>query len=260
MSKLLVEAKKVVIPGDTLAEGMDYLPGKGTFRESEKVFASRIGLVYINGSIISIIPLSGRYVPKKDDTIIGYVKDMTYSNWFIDIGYAYDGSLSLKDASSDYIERGAALSDYFGVKDIIITRIKNVTKELNIDLTMVGPGLRKVRDGKIIEITPSKIPRVVGKQGSMISLIKELTGCSVFAGQNGRVWIKGPSPQAERLATDALMLIEKKSHVSGLTSKIKEFLEENSKGLKIPEKPKFQKTTKPTTTAPKKIIPKEIKK
>ena len=130
MSKLLVEAKAVVIPGEILAEGMDHLPGKGAFREGEKVIASRVGLVYVNGSIINIVPLSGRYIPKKDDTVIGYVRDMTYSSWFINIGYAYDASLSLKDASSSYIERGASLSDFYAVSDAILTRITNVTKDL----------------------------------------------------------------------------------------------------------------------------------
>ena len=77
MSKLLFENKKVVIPGDILAEGMDYLPGKGAFREEENVIASRLGIVNVQGSIINIIPLSGRYKAKKNDTVIGYVKDMS---------------------------------------------------------------------------------------------------------------------------------------------------------------------------------------
>ena len=231
MSTLLVEKRKIVIPGDILAEGMDYLPGKGAFREGEKVVSSRVGLMNVSGSIVSIIPLGGRYAPKAGDSVIGYVKDMSYSSWFIDIGYAADASLSMKDASSEYIERGASLSDYFAVGEIILTNITNVTKEGNIDLTMKGPGLRKLQGGKVIEITASKVPRVVGKQGSMISMIKELTGCTVFAGQNGRVWIRGPSHSAEKLATDAIMLINEKSHTSGLTEKVKGFLEARAKEI-----------------------------
>ena len=232
MSKLLIELKQIVIPGDVLAEGMDYLPGKGAYREENNVLSSRVGLLNVNGSVISVIPLSGKYVPKKDDTIIGYVKDMSYSNWFVDVGYAYDASLSMKDATADYIERGASLSEYFAVGDIILTMIINVTAENAIDLTMKAPGLRKLQGGKIVDVTPSKIPRVVGKQGSMISLIKDMTGCIVFTGQNGRVWIKGASPEAERLATDAIRLIEEKSHISGLTETVKTLLESRAKELR----------------------------
>ena len=225
MSKLLVENRQVVIPGDILAEGMDYLPAAGSFREDDKIIASQVGLVNIGGRLIRIIPLKGKYIPKKDDTVIGIVKDTTYSSWFIDVGYAYEASLSLKDATSDYIERGANLNDFYAVGDYVITKITNVTHDKSIDLTMVGPGLRRIRGGKVIKITPYKIPRVVGKQGSMITLIKEHTGCSIFAGQNGRIWIKSEDPAMDKLATDAILLIEQKSHVSGLTDLIKEFLE-----------------------------------
>ncbi len=39
MGKLLVKEKEIVVPGETLAEGMDYLPGSGTYREGEKILA-----------------------------------------------------------------------------------------------------------------------------------------------------------------------------------------------------------------------------
>ena len=232
-SKLIVEAKQIVIPGDTLAEGMDFLPGRGAFREGEKVFSSQVGLVNVSGGrVIHIIPLAGPFIPKANDTVIGTIRDMSYSSWFVKIGCPYDASLSLRDASSDFIERGASLSDYFAVGDIILTKITNVTKELNIDLTMKGPGLRKLKGGMVIDIPSSKVPRVVGKQGSMISMLKDKTGCTVLAGQNGRIWIRGPTPQAEKLASDAIKLIAEKSHMSGLTEKVSTFLDEGAKELK----------------------------
>ena len=227
MSKLVVEEKQIVVPGEILAEGMDFLPGKGTFREGENIIASRLGLVNASGRVVQIVPLAGKYLPKRDDTIIGVVKDMSYSSWFVDVGYPYEGSLSMKDATAEFIERGASLSDYFAVGDVIITKVANVTKEGNIDLTMKAPGLRKLNGGRVIEITPFKIPRVVGKQGSMIGLIKDKTGCTLFAGQNGRIWIRGSSPEAEKLATDAIYLIAEKAHTSGLTERVGEFLEKN---------------------------------
>ena len=227
MSKLVVVEKQIVVPGEILAEGMDFLPGKGTFREGENIIASRLGLVNASGRVVQIVPLAGKYLPKRDDTIIGVVKDMSYSSWFVDVGYPYEGSLSMKDATAEFIERGASLSDYFAVGDVIITKVANVTKEGNIDLTMKAPGLRKLNGGRVIEITPFKIPRVVGKQGSMIGLIKDKTGCTLFVGQNGRIWIRGSSPEAEKLATDAIYLIAEKAHTSGLTERVGEFLEKN---------------------------------
>ena len=229
-STLHMQEKQVVIPGDVLAEGMDYLPGKGVYRDGEQLVSARVGLLTVSGRVLHTIPLSGRYLPQQDDTVIGYVMDMSYSSWFVDIGCPYEASLTMKDATAEFIERGASLSDYFAVGDVILTRVANVTKEGNIDISMRGPGLRKLLEGKVVEVTPCKIPRVVGKQGSMISMIKEKTGCQIFAGQNGRVWIRGPTPEAERVATDAVLLIQEKAHLSGLTEKVGAFLEKHAGG------------------------------
>ncbi len=225
MGKLLVKEKTIVVPGDIIATGMDYLPANGTFREGENIICMQVGLLSINGRLIKVIPLKGSYIPKKDDIVIGKIEDVGYSNWFVDVGYANDGSLSMKEASSDYIERGANLTDYFDYNDFILTKISNVTKSKAIDLTMRGPGLRKLRGGLIIEVSAAKIPRIVGRQGSMISMIKNLTDCQISVGQNGRIWLNAKEPEKVRLAIDAIKLIEKKAHTKGLTEKIQTFLE-----------------------------------
>jgi len=82
-----------------------------------------------------------------------------------------------------------------------------------------------LKGGRIIEITSSKVPRVIGKQGSMITLIKEKTECKIIVGQNGRVWISGPTPEKEILAVDVINKIEHEAHLDGLTDRIKEYLE-----------------------------------
>lgn len=229
MGEINVKEKDIVVPGDILASGMDYLPTEGTFREGDKVIASQVGIATIRGRIIKVIPLSGSYIPKRDDIVIGKVIDMSFSSWFIDVGYAYDGVLSIKDASSDYIERGAELSDYFAIGDVIVAKVSKVNKAKAIDLTMKGPGLRKIFSGKVIEVTPQKVPRVVGKQGSMISMIKEHTNCQITVAQNGRIWIDGKEPAMEMLATDAIRFIEANSHKGGLTETVKEFLVKGAK-------------------------------
>ncbi len=215
----------IVVPGDILATGMGYVPTGGCFRDKQDIITSQVGIVSVNGRMIRVIPLSGTYVPKRDDVVIGKIMEVSYSNWFVDIGYAYEAVLSMKDATSDYIERGAELSEYFGLGDLILTKLTNVTKSKAVDLSMKGPGLRKLIGGRLINVTPVKVPRVVGKKGSMITMIKDATGCIITVGQNGRVWISGKDPLMEKLAADAIMLIEEKSHVPGLTEMVKKFLD-----------------------------------
>ena len=229
MGKINVKDKDIVVPGEELAEGMDYLPAAGTYRDGDKIIASQVGMVNINGRLVKLTPLSGKYIPKAGDTVIGRVTNMSFSSWFIDVGYAYEGVMSLKDATSEYIDRGADLSRYYDFGDYVICKVLKVNRSMAIDLSMKGPGLRKIKGGKIIHITPSKVPRVIGKQGSMINMIKEKTGCRISVGQNGLVWIQGDDPKKEMIATKAIDEIEKKSHTNGLTDEITKFLSKEMK-------------------------------
>lgn len=229
MGELIVQDKGIVIPGEVIATGMDFLPAGGVFREQDRIIAMQLGIVSVSGRLIKLIPLSGRYVPKRGDTVIGKVVDIGFSGWRIEIGWAFEANLSMKDASSEFIEKKADLTQYYDYGDVVAAQITHVSGSKIIDLTMRGPGLRKLKGGKIIEVSSSKVPRIIGKQGSMIQLIKEKTGCKIIVGQNGRVWISGLTPESEMLATEAIYLIEQNSHHEGLTDKIKEFLEKKAK-------------------------------
>lgn len=226
---LLINDKEIVVPGEVLATGIDYLPAYGTFREEDKIIAQYLGLVTISGRLLKIVPLRGKYIAKPGDVVIGKITNITMSNWFIDIGTPYEAGLSMKDATSDYVERGADLSQYFNIGEILVTQVTNVIKNKIIDLTMKGPGLRKLKGGRIIEVTPSKVPRIIGKQGSMISMVKEATNCRITVGQNGRIWISSEDPAKELIAIKAIEKIENESHLEGLTDRIKEFLDEEIK-------------------------------
>ena len=228
MSKMLVNDKEISVPGETLAIGMDVLPGSGTYRNGDKIVANRLGLVMIDGRTIKLIPLSGRYIPKTGDTIICKVIDVSFSGWRLDTNSAYSAMLSMKDATSEFIQRGANLTQYYDLGDFIVCKIVNVTSQKLIDVTMKGPGLRKLKGGRIIEVDSNKVPRIIGKQGSMVIMIKDATQCNIVVGQNGLVWIDG-EPVNELLAIQAIKKISVESHTSGLTDKIKEFLESHGK-------------------------------
>lgn len=225
MSKLLVQERQIVVPGQILAEGMDYLPGDDVFRDKEDLVAQITGLVSVSGRLVKILPLAGTYLPKAGDTIIGKVTSVGFSGWRVDIGWAFEANLGLKDASSDFIDKGSDLTKYFASGDYILCQITNVASTKIIDLGMKGPGLRKLNSGRIFNVGPMKVPRIIGKQGSMIGMIKELTGCKISVGQNGIVWISGDSVEKELLAISAIRLIERESHISGLTERVKAFLE-----------------------------------
>ena len=231
MSKLLVTEKEIIVPGQELAEGMDYLPGDDTYRDKDKIIATRIGLVSIVGRLVKITPLTGPYIPKRGDLVIGDIVNVGFGGWRVDIGWPFDANLSVRDATSDFINKGADLSKYFNYGDYVVVQIVNVAGAKIIDLSMKGPGLRKLGPGRLLKIPQSRVPRVIGKQGSMISMIKDYTGCKISVGQNGLIWLSGEDPKKEMLAIKSIKKIEDESHISGLTERIKEFLESNKDGI-----------------------------
>lgn len=231
MGKLMVNNKDIVVPGEILVEGMDFIPGAGTYRQGEKIHALKLGLVQSEGRTIKLIPLSGRYLPRRGDTIICQIVDIGFTGWRLDTNSAYSAMLSVKDATSDFVVRGADLSQYFELGDYLVCKIINVTSQKLVDVTLKGPGLRKLRGGRIIKVNTHKVPRIIGKNGSMVSMIKQATNVRIIVGQNGLVWIDG-EPKNELLAVETVLKIEKESHLSGLTDSIQKFLEAQT-GKKI---------------------------
>ncbi|MBN1377238.1 RNA-binding protein [Candidatus Woesearchaeota archaeon] len=230
-SELLAENKSIVVPGQVIAKGMNYLPTEGTYRKEKDIIASRMGILNINGKIIKTIPLKGRYMPKKNDLIIGKVRDIAMAGWSIDISNcAYRGFIRLEDGSSSYIERGEDLKRYFDIGEYLATKVTNVSGQNLIDLTMKGPNLKKLKAGRIIKINPHKVPRIIGKKGSMISLIKRKTNCEILIGQNGIVWVYSKdSKYNEVIAIESIKKVAEESNSGGLTEKIEKFLDKNIK-------------------------------
>ncbi|MBW3020829.1 exosome complex protein Rrp4 [Candidatus Woesearchaeota archaeon] len=234
-SKLLLNDKGIVVPGEEIARGMDYLPSSGTYRLNDSIYAEEMGILNVDGKVLKIRTLKGDYMPKRNDTIIVQVTDIMGIGWLVDTASPYRALLPLKEGSSDFIKRGADLTRYYDIGDFIVVKILSVDSQQQVDVTTKGPGLRKVTKGRIFNINSSKVPRVIGKQGSMISLIKENTGAQITVGQNGVVWIYAEDPLMENLTEQAIKKIEAEAHTSGLTDKMQDWLKEKV-GNKKPQR------------------------
>jgi exosome complex component RRP4 len=180
----------------------------------------------VSGRVIRITPLAGPYVPKIGDKIIGKITDITMSGWRVDTATAYSAFLNVKDATTRFVKKEEDLSQILAIEDYVVVNIVNVTSQNLIDLSMKEPGLHKITGGRVIRMNAQKVPRVIGKQGSMISMIKQKTGCEITVGQNGLIWIKG-TPENEYRTELAIKLIQEKSHLEGLTERVSKYLEEN---------------------------------
>ena len=218
------ERREIVTPGDLIAEG-DYLAGDNTYREGEKLYASRVGLVDLIDKTVMVVALHAFYAPRAGDTVIGKVVELTIAGWLVDIKAPQPAMLR----ASDVFERSFKpqrddLPSVFDIGDLIITKIISSDRTRDPQLTVREPGLGKITRGQIMEITPTKIPRVIGKKGSMINMIKEYTGCHIVLGQNGVILISGKTAENEQQAMMAIRKIDEESHISGLTDRVTEML------------------------------------
>ncbi len=228
---ILCRKRQIVAPGDLLAEN-DYIAGDNTYREDNKIYASRVGVVDYDDRRVYVIALKAFYVPSVGDMIIGKVVETGTNGWMVDISAPYLAMLQASDVlDRPFRQRTSDLVSIFDVGDLIIAKIVAYDRTRDPLLTVREPGLGKVMRGQLVEITPTKIPRVIGREGSMISMIKKETGCQITVGQNGLLLISGKTPENERLAVMAIHKIEEESHTSGLTDRVTEMLQKKKEGV-----------------------------
>lgn len=205
--------REVVIPGEKIGEGKDTKAGFGAKKRDNEVIATLYGLVEKTKGFVKVVPLSGKYMPHTGDHVIGIVEGVMGRGCFVDINSGYNGYLAF------FRDRR------YEVGDLLIMEITAVDEINKIDLDYAKP----LYDGKLIEVSPVKIPRIIGRKASMIDILSNESNCKIFVGRNGRIYIKGKDEDVQR-AEQAIRLIEREAHTSGLTDKVKEFLGSENDG------------------------------
>ncbi len=216
---MTVVDKSVAIPGDLLSDDASRA-GEGTYVEDGKVYAHYYGIIN-DREKIKIIPITSKYIPKRNDVIIGIVTDIGFSNWIIDINSPYDALLHI----SEYPERLEMynMSKHLRIGEMIMAHISDVDYKMKTELTMQDEHAGILRNGRLIEISHNRIPRLIGRNGSMINMLHKECKCKIFVAQNGRVWLSGREENVD-LACEAILKIDNEAHTSGLTDRISEFL------------------------------------
>ena len=214
--------RELVVPGDLL-DSPGLKPGVGTYSEGGKIYAAQLGIKNERAGYVNIVPLSGRYIPRSGDAVVGKVIDIGPSHWLVEINSPYPAPLHVNEVPWR-VEYGDT-AKYIDVEDMLLAKVLMVDETKRVVMTMKEHGLRKLSGGQIVEISHSKVPRVIGRKGSMISLIKQFTNCRMFVGQNGRIWIDGELNDVVN-AISVIKKIEDEAQVLGLTESIKSMLEE----------------------------------
>ncbi len=234
-------SRDLVVPGEILTEDTkNYLPGRGTIfnKDRSKIISLNIGLKQVKRNYINVIPLRGFYTPRPGDKIIALVTDKNPVKYICDINAKDRGILKPKNTVARGKPRGYRggapdrhdnSTEKYDIGDILIVKVLSADRLNKPELTTVGKYLGKRRDGLVITIDTPKIPRIIGRSGSMIKMLKNLTKSNIFVTQNGRIWLKGEDIAGERLLIDAIRKIEEEAHTVGLTDRMSEYIENEKK-------------------------------
>ena len=229
----LVERRQLVTPGDLLAEG-DFNAGENTYEDDKRIFASMIGLANFVGKNAYVVALKGCYIPTVGDLVVGKVVETRLGAWIVDINAPYVGVLFTSEAfGRSFNSKRDEMTGLLDIGDLVAAKVISFDRTKDPALTIREPGLGKVVRGHGIKISPTKVPRLIGRKGSMINMLKKETNCQIMIGQNGYVLVSGTKPELEALAILAVNTIDQNAHTSGLTDRVSELIkkEKKEKGL-----------------------------
>lgn len=218
----------LVAPGDKLAEG-DYkiLTPTTAYKLGNSYYSLVVGLLELNAQekSLKVIPLKGSYYPRVGDVVVGIVDDVGLTNWELDIRAPFPGILYAVDYLGRAINPSKEnLKDFLDIGDVVVGKVEVFDRTRNPVISTKGKEFGKVVNGALVEINPVKVPRLIGKKGSMQSLIESETNCKLIIGNNGRVLILCEDKQYEDIVVRAIRKIELEAHISGLTDRVREFI------------------------------------
>ncbi len=215
--------RKQVIPGDVIARG-NHRYGPYVEKRGDEYVALRVGLAEVGREGVKLNPLTGPYLPRAEDDVIGKVVDLNGFGWVVDINSCFDGFLPASFVfGREFSPATHDLSSKFNVGDMIGARIESFERSRDPQLSIRGHGYGKIDSGEIVKISPTKVPRLIGKRGAMINLISEKTGTDVRVGQNGVVVVNG-APEKIVKAVKAVRMVEEEAHAADLASKVEAYL------------------------------------
>jgi exosome complex component RRP4 len=233
--------RRYVIPGDKIIEG-NYKPLMNVVKSGNYLVSTRVGIAEAGKDGVKVIPLSGVYIPRVNDLVIGKVIDRSSLSWDVDINACFFAHLPAQDVfGRDFSPAKDDMGRQLSIGDLIIARIVSFDRTRDPMLTVQDKDLGKIPYGEFIKISPTRVPRLIGKRGSMIQTIEQATQTRVIIGQNGIVVVTGRDPDGLSLAAKAIRLIEEESHTTNLTQRVKALL--NVQDPTDPEQPESINTS-----------------
>ena len=219
--------KRHVLPGDFITTAPLRLQNNVVL-EGKRIISTTIGLSDVSDDSVRVISLTSVYLPKIDDLVIGTIQYIHGNSWFADINSCYQGML----LGQDVFGRGSyptksEMEERLGKGDIIFAKIANSDRQREPLISIADQSLGKIDSGELVKISPAKIPRLIGKHGSMIQTIEGSTNATITVGQNGLIVVSCDETNGLLKALAAIRMVDEQAHLVNLTDKVKKMLESN---------------------------------
>ena len=219
--------KRHVLPGDFITTAPLRLQNNVVL-EGKRIISTTIGLSDVSDDSVRVISLTGVYLPKTDDMVIGTIQYIHGNSWFADINSCYQGML----LGQDVFGRGSyptksEMEERLSKGDIIFAKIANSDRQREPLISIADQSLGKIDSGELVKISPAKIPRLIGKHGSMIQTIEGSTNATITVGQNGLIVVSCDETNGLLKALAAIRMVDEQAHLINLTDKVKKMLESN---------------------------------
>ena len=219
--------KRHVLPGDFITTAPLRLQNNVVL-EGKRIISTTIGLSDVSDDSVRVISLTSVYLPKIDDLVIGIIQHISGNSWFADINSCYQGML----LGQDVFGRGSyptksEMEERLSKGDIIFAKIANSDRQREPLISIADQSLGKIDSGELVKISPAKIPRLIGKHGSMIQTIEGSTNATITVGQNGLIVVSCDETNGLLKALAAIRMVDEQAHLVNLTDKVKKMLESN---------------------------------
>lgn len=220
----------IALPGIPIYKGQAQRIDEKIIKDFRGYVASLVGVAQISNKTIDLIPYKDIYRPVKGDYIVGVVVGYAPNGWFIDIGSYVKAFLPAADVLNKRFDpRKDELSKYFKIGDILGLYVSEVRRLGNLLVTVKD--VKKAKDKKlgrlsdyyIIKVWSTKLPRIIGKKGSMVKLLKEKLNGDLIIAQNGVILYKGPYEKFVIL-NKIIALITAKTFATGLTEYVNDLI------------------------------------
>eukprot|EP00128_Syssomonas_multiformis_P004373 Colp12_sorted_trinity150504_noHs@22458 len=194
-----MEANTVVVPGDVVLSVQpteSVVIGPGLTQLNNEIVATKGGILRrAQPSKIWIDSSQKRYVPVKEDSVIGVITDKMGETYRVDIGAAQPATLSF------YAFEGATKKNRpnLQVGALILGRLSVANKDMEAELVCTDAsgktaGFGELVQGYVVDVSTGLARRLSSSKNNVLQSLAKRVPFEMALGMNGRVWVKSTAP------------------------------------------------------------------